>query len=163
MISAAALLADNSSSVVVIAIACAVLVVLTISAAMLVRYFNLWFQAYMSRAEIPFFDLLGMTFRKVNPHVIVRSKIIATQAGLDESEGVTTTALEAHYLAGGNVPLVVQALVAARQAKLDLDFDRLAAIDLTGGDVLETVRAGIAQSAQPVPPVHDEPPRHSPL
>ena len=86
-----------------------------------------------------------MRFRKVNPGLIVRGKIIAAQAGLDESDGVSTAALEMHYLAGGNVPLVVQALVAARKAKLDLDFDRLAAIDLAGGDLLETVRTGMVR------------------
>ena len=44
-----------------------------------------------------------MSFRKVSASVIVRCKIMAVQSGLDESEGITTKALEAHYLAGGNV------------------------------------------------------------
>jgi uncharacterized protein YqfA (UPF0365 family) len=140
--------ADNTLPVVVIVVASVFLLVLMITLAIFTRYFRLWFQAYMSRAEIGFFELLGMTLRKVNPNVIVRSKIIAAQAGLDESDGVSTAALEMHYLAGGNVPLVVQALVAARKAKLDLDFDRLAAIDLAGGDVMEAVRTGMSQPIQ---------------
>ncbi len=137
--------ADNAMPVIVLVFLGVILVILMVSVVIFTRYFKLWFQAYMSQAQIGIFDLLGMTFRKVNPRVIVRSKIIAAQAGLDESDGITTAALEMHYLAGGNVPLVVQALVAARKAKLDLDFDRLAAIDLASGDVMETVRTGMVR------------------
>jgi uncharacterized protein YqfA (UPF0365 family) len=137
--------ADNALPLVVIVFLGVFSVVLLIAFATFFRYFNLWFQAYMSRAQIGFFELLGMTFRKVNPRVIVRGKIIAAQAALDETDGVTTAALEMHYLAGGNVPLLVQALVAAKKAKLDLDFDRLAAIDLSGGDVMDAVRTGMSQ------------------
>ncbi len=49
-----------------------------------------------------------MSLRKVNPNIIVRSKIMAIQAGLTEKDGMTTRSLEAHYLAGGNVPNVVR-------------------------------------------------------
>ena len=107
------------------------------------RYFRLWIQSKMTRAGIGILDLLGMTFRKVDPRVIVRSKIMAVQAGLDEQDGVTTRALEAHYLAGGHVPLVIQALIAAHKAKLDLSFKSAAAIDLAGRDVLEAVQTSV--------------------
>src|SRR6185437_1144556 len=84
------------------------------------------------------------TFRKVNPTVIVRSKIMAVQAGLGESTGITSKALEAHYLAGGNVPLVIRAIIAANKAKtIDLDFKLATAIDLAGRNVLEAVQTSV--------------------
>jgi uncharacterized protein YqfA (UPF0365 family) len=108
------------------------------------RYFGLWIQSVTTGAGIGIFDLLGMTFRKVNPTVIVRSKIMAVQTGIGDEQGVTSKALEAHYLAGGNVPLVVRSLVAANKAKLvNLDFKLAAAIDLAGRNVLEAVQTSV--------------------
>jgi uncharacterized protein YqfA (UPF0365 family) len=85
-----------------------------------------------------------MTFRKVNPSVIVRSKIMAVQAGLGEDTGITSKALEAHYLAGGRVPLVIRAIIAAAKAKtIRLDYKLATAIDLAGRDVLEAVKTSV--------------------
>jgi uncharacterized protein YqfA (UPF0365 family) len=108
-------------------------------------YGNLWFQAYMSKARVSLLSLIGMTLRQVDARVIVRSKIMAMQAGLgnDETAGVTTRRLEAHYLAGGNVPGVIRAIIAAHRAEIDLDFDRATAIDLAGRDVLEAVQTSV--------------------
>ncbi len=112
--------------------------------AVFTRYFRLWIQSVTTGAGIGIFDLLGMTFRKVNPAVIVRSKIMAVQAGIGEEHGVTSRALEAHYLAGGNVPLVIRALVAANKAKLEeLTFKLATAIDLAGRNVLEAVQTSV--------------------
>ena len=112
--------------------------------AILARYLRLWVQSVASRAGIGLFDLVAMSFKKVNPTVIVRSKIMAVQAGLGDSSGVTGQALEAHYLAGGRVPLVVQALIAANKAGIrELDFKRAAAIDLAGRDVREAVQTSV--------------------
>ena len=86
--------------------------------AIFARYFRLWIQCVTTRAQIGILDLLGMTFRKVNPTIIVRSKIMAVQAGLDDSTGITSKNLEAHYLAGGNVPMVIRACIAAVKAKI---------------------------------------------
>ena len=86
--------------------------------AIFARYARMWIQSLMTGAGIGLFDLLRMTFRKVSPALILRSKIMAVQSGLDETEGLTTKALEAHYLAGGNVPLVIRAMIAARKAKI---------------------------------------------
>ena len=119
------------------------LFVLVIVLAVFLRYFRLWIQSKTTGAGITIFDLLGMTFRKVNPAVIVRSKIMAVQAGISERDGVTSRGLEAHYLAGGNVPLVVRALIAARKAKFELDFKLAAAIDLAGRNVLEAVQTSV--------------------
>lgn len=117
------------------------------------RYFGLWIQSQLTRANITFFNLLGMTFRKVNTRAIVRSKIMATQAGLVDPE-LTSAALEAHYLAGGNVQQVIRALIAAKKAKtISLTFREASAIDLAGRDVLESVQTSV------YPKVIDCPPR----
>ncbi|HEX3654283.1 MAG TPA: flotillin-like protein FloA [Pirellulales bacterium] len=111
----------------------------------LMIYGNLWFQAYMSNARVSLFSLIGMTLRQVDARTIVRSKIMAMQAGIgnDAVTGITTRRLEAHYLAGGNVPGVIRAIIAAHRADIDLDFDRAAAIDLAGRDVLEAVQTSV--------------------
>ena len=124
--------------------------------AIFARYFRLWIQSVTTGAGIGIFDLLGMTFRKVNPTVIVRSKIMAVQAGLDEDTGITSKNLEAHYLAGGNVPLVIRAIIAANKAKtIDLGFKLATAIDLAGRNVLEAVQTSV------YPKVIDAPARNS--
>ncbi len=108
-------------------------------------YGKLWFQAYMSNARVSIFSLIGMTFRQVNAKLIVEAKIRAMQAGVgtDPTTGITTGRLEAHYLANGNVSNVVHAIIAAHRAGMDLDFDRAAAIDLAGRDVLDAVRTSV--------------------
>src|SRR3954469_23206067 len=88
-------------------------VILLFAFILFAKYFNLWIQAKTTHANVALLELIGMTFRKVNPNIIVRSKIMAIQAGLTEKDGVTTRSLEAHYLAGGNVPNAVGALSAA--------------------------------------------------
>ncbi|HRF00159.1 MAG TPA: flotillin-like protein FloA [Pirellulaceae bacterium] len=111
--------------------------------ALFAAYFRWWIQSVLTGAGIGFFDLLGMTFRKVKPAVIVRSKIMAVQAGLSDPE-LTRQAIEAHYLAGGNVPLVIRALIAANKAKtISLSFREAAAIDLAGRNVLEAVQTSV--------------------
>jgi uncharacterized protein YqfA (UPF0365 family) len=112
--------------------------------AIVARYFRLWIQSVTTGAGIGIIDLIRMTLRKVNPTVITRSKIMAVQAGLYDSEGITTKALEAHYLAGGNVPLVIRSMIAARKAKIiELSFKRATAIDLAGRNILEAVQTSV--------------------
>ncbi len=108
-------------------------------------YGKMWFQAFMSDADVSFTSLVGMGFRQVNPRVIVQAKIMAAQAGLDINRrtGISTARLEAHYLAGGNVMNVIHAIIAAHRADIDLDFDRAAAIDLAGRDVMDAVRTSV--------------------
>ncbi len=107
------------------------------------HYFRFWIQSKTTHAGIGILDLIGMTFRKVSPGVIVRSKIMAVQAGIGDRDGVTSRGLEAHYLAGGNVPLVIRSLIAAHKAKLELDFKLATAIDLAGRNVLEAVQTSV--------------------
>ena len=106
----------------------------------------LWFQAYMSSADVSVASLIRMSFRQVKPRTIVTAKIMGSQAGLDIDRklGMSTARLEAHFLAGGNVMLVLRAIIAAHRAGIDLDFDRAAAIDLAGRDVLDAVRASVS-------------------
>ena len=105
------------------------------------NYGQLWFQAFWSKARITFLELLGMSLRKVNARTIVQAKIMATQAGIGRD--ISARRLEAHYLAGGDVPRVIRALIAAHRADLDLDFDRACAIDLAGRDVLDAVQTSV--------------------
>ena len=111
----------------------------------LVNYFGIWFRAYMSSANISLLSLIGMSFRRVDARIIVQGKIMAVQAGIgqEKNTGVTTRRLEALYLAGGNVPNVIKAIIAAHRADIDLDFDRAAAIDLAGRDVLDAVQTSV--------------------
>ena len=92
------------------------------------------------------FSLIGMSFRQVNARMIVQGQDHGDAGGRrDRSSrrGSRTRRLEAHYLAGGNVPRVIHAIIAAHRADIDLDFDRAAAIDLAGRDVLDAVRTSV--------------------
>ncbi|QDV63649.1 flotillin-like protein FloA [Crateriforma conspicua] len=110
-----------------------------------IRYGKLWFQAYMSVADVSLVSLIRMHFTKVNPNVIVQAKVMAAQAGLniDRRDGISTRRLEAHYLAGGNVMNVIHAIIAAHRAEIPLDFDQASAIDLAGRDVLDAVQTSV--------------------
>lgn len=102
-------------------------------------YLALWVQALVSGARVGLLNIIFMRFRKVPPKLIVESKIMAVKAGIE----IPTDDLESHYLAGGNVSRVVQALIAADKANIDLTFNRSVAIDLAGRDVLEAVRMSV--------------------
>ncbi len=99
----------------------------------------LYIQAMMSGAHVALWDLIGMRLRKVDPRLIVITRITASKAGLP----ITTDKLEAHYLAGGHVERVVNALIAANKASIPLTWDRATAIDLAGRDVLEAVHTSV--------------------
>jgi uncharacterized protein YqfA (UPF0365 family) len=114
-----------------------------IAFAVFARYFSLWIQCKTSRAGVSMLNLIMMSIRRVNPSIICRSKIMAVQAGLTNVYPITTQALEAHYLAGGNVPNVIRALIAAHRADLDMDWQVAQAIDLAGRDVLDAVRTSV--------------------
>jgi len=118
------------------AIAVLVLVVLFL---VLANYFGMWLRALLSGARVGFASLIGMTLRKVNAGLIVNCRIMAVKAGLD----VSVNELETHYLARGNVMRVVQALIAASKADIALSFQRAAAIDLAGRDVLDAVQTSV--------------------
>src|SRR5689334_25236577 len=104
-------------------------VILVVFLIVFAMYFKLWLQAFVTRARVSMLSLIAMSFRKVNARTIVESKIMGVQAGLPP---ISTQALEAHYLAGGNVNRVIKALIVAHRAKIELDWETASAIDLAG-------------------------------
>jgi len=119
----------------------AVIVIIVVLAIMvfLWQFVSLWLQAFMSKADVTIFELIGMKFRKVDARSIVMSKIRAVKAGMD----ITTNDLETHYLAGGRVQNVISSLIAADRARIGLGFKTACAIDLAGRDVLEAVHTSV--------------------
>jgi len=100
---------------------------------------GLWITAFFSGVKISMSTLIGMRLRRVSPSRIVNPMIKATKAGLI----IRINELEAHYLAGGNVNALVDALIAAQRANIPLEFERAAAIDLAGRNVLEAVQVSV--------------------
>ncbi|CUU46790.1 flotillin-like protein FloA [Clostridium beijerinckii] len=100
---------------------------------------GLWVSSLAANVQVSIFNLIGMRLRRVIPSKIVIPLIKSTKAGM----GLNVNQLEAHYLAGGNVDNVVNALIAAHRADIDLQFEKAAAIDLAGRDVLEAVKMSV--------------------
>jgi len=123
----------------IIGILIVVLVFAFILGLIMLKFARLWLQAYFSRADVRLTELIGMWLRRVDSRTIVLSKITAVQAGLQ----LTTKDLESHYLAGGRVPNVVRALIAADRANIDLIFKTATAIDLAGRDILDAIQTSV--------------------
>ena len=121
------------------------IVLIIIALAILVLFYfvgsaiSLWIQALVSGARVSLISIVFMRFRKVPPKLIVNVKIMAVKAGLD----ISTNDLESHFLAGGDVMRVAQALIAADKASIELNFNRAVAIDLAGRNVLEAVQMSV--------------------
>ncbi len=129
-------------------------VILIVFLVLFSKYFHLWLRGFTSGSHVGPIRLVLMSLRKVNPHTIIDSRIMAVQAGLPS---IPIVAIEAHYLAGGNVRRVVQALIAAQRAKIELDWDTASAIDLAGRDVVGAVRTSVDPKVIDCP----DPKRHS--
>jgi len=114
-------------------------VIALVALLLIAKFARLWLQAYFSRADVRLSELIGMWLRKVDARTIVISKITAIQAGLS----LTTKDLESHYLAGGRVPNVVRALIAANRANIELSLQTATAIDLAGRDILDAVQTSV--------------------
>ena len=110
---------------------------------------TLWFQALISGVKISLVQLVLMRWRKVPPGTIVMAMITGTKAGLK----LDANELEAHYLAKGNVPNVVNALISADKANIELNFNMAAAIDLAGRDVFQAVQMSVNPKVINTPPV----------
>ena len=112
---------------------------------------NLWITAIFSGVRVGLLELVFMRIRKVPPSIVVNSLITATKAGLTIQEGddsmnrrkLKSQDLETHYLAGGNVPQVIRALISADKANITLTFKQATAIDLAGRDVFEAVQISV--------------------
>ena len=100
---------------------------------------GLWISSLAANVKVSIFNLIGMKLRRVTPYKIVLPLIKATKAGLK----LNVNQLEAHYLAGGNVNNLVDALIASERAGIELPFEKAAAIDLAGRDVLEAVKMSV--------------------
>ncbi len=120
------LAAENPARVIGVAVLVILILVVFVFFLLFLKFFRLWLQAKLCRADVKFSELIGMWLRKVDIRTIVLSKITAIQAGLT----LTTQDLESHYLAGGRVPNVVGALIAANRANIDLSLKTATAIDL---------------------------------
>ena len=105
----------------------------------LIKFFGLWLRALVSGATVGLGRLIGMWIRKVNAKVVVDSRIMLMKGGMP----IHTDLLETHYLTGGDVVRVSRALIAAAKAGIELPFERAAAIDLAGRDVLEAVKTSV--------------------
>ncbi len=100
---------------------------------------GLWITAFFSGVRVSISTLIGMRLRRVAPSRIVNPMIKATKGGLE----ININDLEAHFLAGGNINTLVDALIAAERANIPLTFERAAAIDLAGRNVLEAVQVSV--------------------
>ncbi len=105
----------------------------------LFQFFGLWFQALLSGARVNLLDIIAMRFRKVDVRSVVLSRIRSVKAGLD----VSTNQLETHYLAGGRIINIVNSLIAAQKARIELDWDTACAIDLAGRDIFDAVNTSV--------------------
>ena len=100
---------------------------------------GLWVTAYFSGVKVGIGTLIGMRLRQVVPHQVIRPLIKATKAGLS----LDINDLEAHHLAGGDINALIDALIAAQRADIDLVFEQAAAIDLAGRNVFEAVQVSV--------------------
>ena len=131
-----------------------VLLVLFVLFIILVNFGMIWVRALTSGARVSFSELIALRLRRMPVGLIVDVRITAVKSGLrvpNPGQGdfrlMSIDDLSTHYLAGGNVEMVVLALIAAQKAGIRLDFDRACAIDLatkgTGKTVLEAVKTSV--------------------
>jgi len=123
-------------------------IILLIILSILGKFISLWFQAFVSGTPIPLFNIIGMSLRKIPPRIIVSARINLYKAGLKD---ITVAELETHFLAGGHVPNVVEAMIAADKANIALDWRRATAIDLAGRDIKAAVQTSVNPRVIDVP------------
>jgi uncharacterized protein YqfA (UPF0365 family) len=132
--------AEEGWSVLKIAGVVAAAIFLLVFLVVFLRFASLYVQSVTTGAGVGLFQMFAMSLRKVDPATIVAARVMVVQARLDD---ISTRDLEAHLLAGGRVMKVVQALISANRAGIDLDFRTAAGIDLAGRDVLEAVKSSV--------------------
>jgi len=119
------------------------LVAALVVAVLIFNFFFIWVRALFSGAKVTFTELIALRLRNVPVGLVVDTRITAVKSGLD----VTIDDLSTHYLAGGNIEMVVLALIAAKKAGIHLIYDRACAIDLatkgTGKTVYEAVKTSV--------------------
>src|SRR5512142_199277 len=136
-------LGDRDVNSFVLFVGLLLLVMVLVVGIIIINFFSIWIRALFSGARVTFTELIALRLRRVPVGLIVDSRINAVKSGLD----VTIDDLSSHYLAGGNVEMVVLALIAAKKAGIHLIYDRACAIDLatkgTGKTVLEAVKTSV--------------------
>lgn len=105
----------------------------------------IYVRAMLSGAKVTFIELIALRLRRVPVAMIVDSRITAVKSGMP----VSIDDLSTHHLAGGNVRMVVLALIAARKAGIELIFDRACAIDLATKGTAKTVLEAVQTSVSP--------------
>jgi uncharacterized protein YqfA (UPF0365 family) len=123
------------------------LILLLVVFAVLFQFIGLYVRALVSGARVSFIDLVGMKLRKVNATLIVNSRIQATRAGLIVSQAE----METHVLAGGDLLRVINAMIAANKANIELTWQNATAIDLAGRDILDAVQTSVNPKVIDVP------------
>ncbi|MGD0540247.1 MAG: flotillin-like protein FloA [Tepidisphaeraceae bacterium] len=130
-----------------IAVAIIVIVFCLVFVILIANFIGLYVRALVSGAKVSFIELFGMRMRKVNAVMIVNGRIQATRAGLQVSQ----PEMESHMLAGGNVQRVIQAMIAASKANIDLTWQTATATDLAGRDILDAVQTSVNPKVIDVP------------
>jgi uncharacterized protein YqfA (UPF0365 family) len=145
------LLADDQQpggwGMISIIVAVVVIIFVLVFVVLVANFIGLYVRAMFSGAKVSFFELFGMRMRKVNAPTIVIGRIQATQAGLQ----VTQREMESHLLSGGDVQRVINAMIAASKAGIDLPWQTATAIDLAGRDILEAVQTSVNPKVIDVP------------
>jgi uncharacterized protein YqfA (UPF0365 family) len=126
-----------------------ILIVVLVLGAIIFQFIGLYIRALVSGAHVSLIDLIGMRVRNVNPVVIVNSRIQASRAGLD----ISTPEMESHVLAGGDVQRVINAMIAANKANIELPWKTATAIDLAGRDILDAIQTSVNPKVIDVPSV----------
>ena len=146
----ASLLAQAVSSpgdLVIYAVVGVVLIVFLVLFVLAFSFIKLYVQALVSGARVTFIELVGMSLRKINPNLIVAARIQAMRAGLD----IPQNEMESHVLAGGNLMRVINAMIAASKANIELTWKNATAIDLAGRDILDAVQTSVNPKVIDVP------------
>ncbi|MBP5727959.1 MAG: flotillin-like FloA family protein, partial [Clostridia bacterium] len=128
-----------------------IVVVVLIALAIFLHFvpMGLWISALASGVHVPISALIGMRIRRIQPQKLIYPLIKATKAGLN----LTISQLETHYLAGGNVDRVINALIAAQRANIEMAFEKACAIDLAGRDVFQAVQMSVTPKVIETPVV----------
>lgn len=140
-------LAEDTWSPITVGLVILLLIILLIVFGVLFQFLGIYIRALVSGARVSMLELIGMRLRKVNALVIVNSRIQAIRAGLN----INQAEMESHLLAGGDVPRVITAMIAANKANIPLDWKTATAIDLAGRDILEAIQTSVNPKVIDVP------------
>jgi len=125
----------------------AAVVVILILLVLMLKFGLLWLKAFFAKAYVGLFNMVGMTLRRVPVSLIVNNYIKAKRAGV----GITTTDMESYYLYGGDVSTVLEAVIRAKNASIQLDWKQACDMARTRRDLLGAVETSIRPRIIDVP------------